>query len=270
MGPGLLEKSVTCRAIKKVNRSPAQRKSLQSHSTEQIRKARGCASRALEPLLRVLLATGLSRRQLIDVCERNLQRLSGPAMPARFRSLPHFEPLEHIIARWATHPAYLDVGKPMRLRLKGKRPSFQSLVRSVVPSSSASFVLRALKRRRLVRVDRNGRAVLLSRFHPARVDGAVDIETITKMAIDFLRTYELNLLKNPPMGHGLFQRYAQMLNSDARLAPTFNKYVREQGQLFLETIDEWLVRHQPKKSSARPKKRVRLGVGIYIINEALR
>jgi hypothetical protein len=90
------------------------------------------------------------------------------------------------------------------------------------------------------------------------------------MAMDFLRTYELNLLKNPPMGHGLFQRYAQMLDSDARLAPTFNKYVRDQGQLFLETIDEWLVRHQPRKASGRQKKRVRLGVGIYVINEALR
>jgi hypothetical protein len=112
--------------------------------------------------------------------------------------------------------------------------------------------------------------VLLSRFQPARLNGAVDIETITRMAIDFLRTYELNLLKSPPMGQGLFQRYAQMPNSDARLAPTFNKYAREQGQIFLEAIDEWLVRHQPRKRSTRPRKRVRLGVGIYVINEALR
>jgi hypothetical protein len=121
-----------------------------------------------------------------------------------------------------------------------------------------------------VKLHRTGYVELLSRFFPARSKGAVDIELITKMAIDFLRTYELNLLDNPRMGEGLFQRYAQKTNSDERLAPIFNRYVRSQGQLFLESIDEWLVRHQPKKTSTRPKKRVRLGVGLYVINEALR
>jgi hypothetical protein len=224
----------------------------------------------LRPLLRVLLATGLSRKQLIEVCETNILQLSGASSRSHFRALPHMEPLEHILAQWANNPVYLDAGKPMRLKMRGRRPSFSSLVKSVAPGLPPTIVLRALKRHRLVRFDRSGRVVLLSRFHPARLNGAVDIETIARMAIDFLRTYELNLLKNPPMGHGLFQRYAQMLDSDARLAPTFNKYAREQGQLFLESIDEWLVRHQPRKSSRRPRKRVRLGVGIYVINEALR
>ena len=224
----------------------------------------------LRPLLRVLLATGLSRQQLIDVCERSVQRLSDRAKPVRLKSLPHHEPLEQLVARWANHPAYLDAGKPIRLRIGGKKPSFRSLVKSVAPSLTSALVLRALKRRRIVRVDGNGGIELLSRFCPARSNGAVDIEVITKMAIDFLRTYELNLLKNPRMGRGLFQRYAQKLNSDTRLAPEFNRFVREQGQLFLETVDEWLVRHQPKRSSLRRKKNVRLGVGIYVINEALR
>lgn len=224
----------------------------------------------LRPLLRVLLATGLTRRQLIEVCERGVQGLSERAELVRLKSLPHHEPLEQLVAHWANHPAYLDAGKPMRLRVRGKKPCFQSLVNSVAPSLSSSVVLRALKRRRIVKVDRSGRIELLSRFCPARSNGAVDIEVITKMAIDFLRTYELNLLKNPRMGRGLFQRYAQKLNSDVRLAPEFNRYVREQAQLFLETVDEWLVRHQPKRSALRRKKNVRLGVGIYVINEALR
>jgi hypothetical protein len=50
----------------------------------------------------------------------------------------------------------------------------------------------------------------------------------------------------------------------------FNRYAREQGQLFLEAMDEWLIRHQPTNSRKRRKDRVRLGVGIYVINEALR
>jgi hypothetical protein len=90
------------------------------------------------------------------------------------------------------------------------------------------------------------------------------------MTIDFLRALEFNLVKNPRLGEGLFQRRAAKINSDARLAPEFNEYAREQSQLFLESIDEWLIRHQPRPKRGERRRKVRLGVGVYVINEALR
>jgi hypothetical protein len=102
-----------------------------------------------------------------------------------------------------------------------------------------------------------------------RLGGFVDIETVTTMTVDFLRTHEFNILKNPQAGKGLFQRIAHHQSSDVNLAPLFNQYVREQGQSFLEAIDEWLIRHQPKKRASKQQKLVRLGVGVYVINEAL-
>lgn len=242
----------------------------QSLTKKQAWKARDCASRVLRPLLRVLRATGISKKQLMQVCENSIRELSERTPATHIKSMPHSEPLEHVVAQWVNNPVYLDQGRSMRLRVRGKKPSFQSLVKSAAPKSSPTLLLRALKRSHVLRVARDGKVELLSHFYPARSHGAIDLELFTKMTIDFLRTQEFNLLKNPRVGHGLFQRRAQLLNSDARLAPEFNRYAREQGQLFLEAIDEWLVRHQPKRGGPRPKKRVRLGVGIYVINEALR
>lgn len=242
----------------------------QSLLARHLRKARDCANKVLRPLLRVLLAAGLSETQLIQLCERIIHELSKSDHSARFKSLPHHRPLEHIIGRWRNDPAYLEGGSPMRLGVKGKRPSFQSLVKSVAPKYSWSFALRALKQNRLVAEVAGNKIELISRFYPVRSNGAIDIQLFTTMTIDFLRAHEFNFLKNPVRGRGLFQRVAHKFNSDARLAPVFNRYVREEGQLFLETIDEWLVRHQPKRGGVRSKKRVRLGVGIYVINEALR
>jgi hypothetical protein len=108
------------------------------------------------------------------------------------------------------------------------------------------------------------------RYTPARTRGKVDIEIFTSMTTDFLRALEFNLVNNPRLGEGLFQRRAAKVNSDARLAPVFNRYVREQGQLFLESVDEWLTRHQPKQKRGQRRRKVRLGVGVYVINEALR
>ena len=89
------------------------------------------------------------------------------------------------------------------------------------------------------------------------------------MTIDFLRTHEFNFLRNPRRGHGLFQRIAHKRDSDARIAPQFNRYIRERGQQFLEAMDDWLYRHRPKRAG-RQRKKVRLGVGMYVINESLR
>lgn len=251
-----------------MNRSSSTQTTRQPQSTKRARGTQDCAIRVLRPLLRVFLGAGLSKSQLIEACERNIQELPERDRSVRVEVLPHYEQLEHIVARWVNDPVYLERGRSRRLRIRGKKPSFQSLVRSVAPKSSLSVVLEALRQSHVVRVGRDKKVELVSHFYPARSQDVVYIGLFTKMAIDFLRTLEFNILKNPRIGHGLFQRIAHKANSDARLAPVFNQYVREQGQLFLEAIDEWLVRHQPKKR--RGKKRVRLGVGIYVINEALR
>jgi hypothetical protein len=224
----------------------------------------------LKPFLRVILAAGADGKELHRICDRLIDHFSTAPADTRIQPLLNREPLERIVARWTSHLAYLRHGKPIELRLSGKKPSFQTLVKSAAPSYPASLALQQLRRSGVIRRTRNDTIQLMHRFYPVRARGTVDIELFTKMMMDFLRTHEFNFLNDPGLGHGLFQRIAHNLNSDARLAPTFNKYAREQGQLFLESIDEWLVRHQPRKSSRRPRKRVRLGVGIYVINEALR
>jgi hypothetical protein len=234
-----------------------------------IPRARYCARRLLRPLLRLLLATGLDKKELLALCGRVLDHLPEHSTPSQLRLLPYARPLEKLVARWVNHPSYLEHGRPMRLRLRGARPSFQSLVRSVAPNLSSDLALNALQQTRIARVTPDRKVELLSHVFFIRLGGFVDIETVTTMTVDFLRTQEFNFLENPQIGRGLFQRIAHHQTSDAKLAPVFNQYARDQGQSFLEGIDEWLIRHQPKRQANRRRKRVRLGVGIYVINETL-
>ena len=235
-----------------------------------VRKARSCARRVLRPLFRLLLAAGLEKKELVALTAQTIGRLPEHSTHAQLRSLPYCRPLEKLVARWVTNPRYLDEGHPMRLRMRGRHPSFQSLVKSVTPKMPCALALDALKRTRIARVTSDRKVELLSHFYSMRVAGFVDIEVVTTIVVDFLRTHEFNILKNPQAGRGLFQRIAHHQNSDPKLAPVFNQYAREQGQSFLEAMDEWLLRHQPRHHGKRRRKRVRLGVGIYVINEALR
>lgn len=241
-------------------------------AAQRTRAAQRSAATTLRPLLRVLLAAGLTQQQLIRICERTIgDAAKSDDGVASLRRLPHYSTLEHVIARWANDPLYLEQGNPIRLRIRGKGPSFKSLVKAVAPKSPWRVALAVLTRNRLVKIASDGATVrLVSRFYPMRSHGAIDLELFTTLTEDFLRTHEYNFLKNPLMGRGLFQRVAHKLDSDPRLAPLFNRYVREQGQLFLESVDEWLIRHQPAKKRGQRRRKVRLGVGVYVINEALR
>jgi hypothetical protein len=233
-------------------------------------KSLSCAEKVISPLLRILLAAGLTKTQLSKVCETAIGKAAKQKERAGLRLMPHVEPAEEVIARWIHHPSYLASGKPMILPLKSKKTSFSSLVKSVSPALPPTKMLRALATSHVVRITPDRKVELLMRYSPARLHGSVDIESFTAMTVDFLRTLEFNFLKNPRVGQGLFQRRAVKVNSDTRLAPEFNQYVREQGQLFLESVYEWLIRHQPSKKSGQRRRKVRLGVGVYVINEALR
>ena len=240
-----------------------------SHSLHAAR-AKSSAETVLRPLFRILLAAGLQEAQLLRVCENGVRTLAKQTVSGGLGSMPHVEGLDDVVAYWIHHPSYQSRGKSIVLPMQGKTTTFHSLVKLAAPRASPKMILRGLVLSRAVRITRDRKVELLERHTPARARGAVDIHLFTTMTTDFLRTLEFNLLSNPRPGKGLFQRRAHKLNSDARLAPVFNQYVREQAQLFLESVDEWLIRHQPARKRGLRRRKVRLGVGVYVINEALR
>jgi hypothetical protein len=217
----------------------------------------------------VLVSAGLSEQELTTICGEVIRGLPRRAKTKPLAALSPDGRLEQLIARWTTDPEYLDIGVPMVLRIRGCKPSFATLVRKVSPRASAQQSLRVLQKRGLVRVNGKGQVRLLARFYPVRANDAVDLGLFTTMTIDFLRTHEFNFLRNPRRGQGLFQRTAHNRDSDARIAPIFNRYIRERGQQFLEDADDWLYRHRSTRAE-RSGKKVRLGVGMYVINELLR
>lgn len=227
------------------------------------------ASDVLLPLLRVLIAAGLTEQELLEICARHAQHIRKTLGRQRLRSLDnHGQKLERIISRWITDPAFLEEGAPAALDYSGRR-GFKLLVGRASPGFSPSEALRNLLRHRVVSISGKKRVRLLSRFFPMRSVNAIDIDIYAQMTIDFLRTHEFNFLRNPKRGQGLFQRFAHSASIDPRLAPLFNRYARKQGEVLLEAVDDWLARRErPMRKGA--KKSVRLGLGVYVINESLR
>jgi hypothetical protein len=47
--------------------------------------------------------------------------------------------------------------------------------------------------------------------------------------------------------------------------PEFEAFVEQRGQEFLETVDKWLTAHEARPATGGARKRVRLGLGVFLI-----
>jgi hypothetical protein len=52
---------------------------------------------------------------------------------------------------------------------------------------------------------------------------------------------------------------------DEAAVPEFEALVEQSGQEFLEKIDQWLVEHEAKPAPGGARKRLRLGLGVFLI-----
>ncbi len=228
------------------------------------------AERLLAPILRVLSATGLSDATILRItCQllEDTKRRRGPAI----KVIPHDSRLESIVGRWYAGIGYSHNGEPSRLRIYGKRPSFECLVRSISATLVPEDVLRDLRRLRVIR--RQGQHVVLVRkFVPFASTKGLNLTAATFVAEDFLRAWEAGLLGKLRPGKGLFLRAAHNLHVERAAMSAFDAFARDQGQLLLESVDHWLAGRAARATRTHTKTRnvARLGLGIYVINDGLK
>jgi Family of unknown function (DUF6502) len=222
----------------------------------------------IAPLVRILSAVGISHAELIAICARHCASSRRSGRKRVLKVVVRDPRYPDIITRWVTQPRYQEAGRPALLKTSGRSPSFASLVRETEPSLSPREVLSDWSRSKIVRFTRPKQVQLLERFVPTRCGKELDLGFLATMTSDFLRAHEFNVLHGKRRGHGLFQRLAHSYDVHPRLAKDFNAFARKQAALLLESIDDWLARHQmPQRRRQRPN---RLGMGIYLVNETVR
>ena len=52
---------------------------------------------------------------------------------------------------------------------------------------------------------------------------------------------------------------------DPAALPEFEAFVEKNGQEFLERIDKWLTEHEARPAPGAARKRMRLGLGVFLI-----
>ncbi|MDZ7642858.1 MAG: DUF6502 family protein [Woeseiaceae bacterium] len=256
-------------------------------------------TRLLRPVARVLLRYGVSFRELSELCKKvyvdvatdefgmdgrptNVSRvalLTGMTRrDVRKVRVANDEEEQHSISRMNTCARVLSGwfqdsqfcaadGTPLPLPESGASPSFHDLAKRYAGDIPVTATLKELKRAGAVSVAADGTLLAKSRDYMPGERNPAAPEAITRSGSvleDIGNTVDWNLVRGPNDAPR-FERRATNIRVGADSVDEFRDFVNREGQAFLERIDAWLSDHEVSDDKQATVEAVRLGLGIYWI-----
>lgn len=257
------------------------------------------AVRALRPLARLMLASGitfrefngLAKRVFVSVASDEFGRAGRPTNVSRISLMtglarkdvkhlrdelteaprldgpgPKTTEATRLLGAWHQLPAYLDAaGAPLAIPLSGPAPSFEALHHEHGGDIPATTMKKDLERVGAIRVEPDGRLRPLTRyFMPVPLESTAVLRA-GDVLLTVGNTVTLNLTR-APASEGRFEGRATHARIPAASVAEFRAFLEEEGMRFLEQADDWLARHAAESTAANAHD-VRLGVGVYQIQE---
>jgi len=208
---------------------------------------------------RVAIMTGIGRRDV-----SRLRKALAAEQPADLRSI---NTATRLLTGWHLDSIYTtESGVPRELKFDGAEPSFSSLARKYAADTAPITMLRELQRVGAVEEAGDGRLRALQRYYmPLAMDPDAVLRAGSVLQ-DLGNTADYNLersAEHPTRFEGRATN-ANVRKSDVK---EFRMFLEGEGQGLLERVDEWLSRHEVSADSQRPQKSVRLGIGVYQIQD---
>ena len=205
---------------------------------------------------RVDILTGFSRREV-----RRLRDLLEQQDPAEFGRMNH---ATRVLSGWFNDEAYLnEEGEPRHLAVTGGNPSFESLCSRYSGDVPATTMLKELRHVGAVTLSEDGRLQARTRYYMPVLTDPDQVLRSGSVLEDVGGTVSYNLHRDDK-DPSRFERRATNTKIPANAVPKFREFVEQEGQAFLERVDEWLADHEDSQAS----ESVRLGLGTYWIEES--
>jgi hypothetical protein len=173
-----------------------------------------------------------------------------------------------LLGGWHTDPDYQSaMGQPVGLSIDDPE-GFEKLCRRYAPDIPPTAMLKELIRVRAVMQSDDGTLVPIMRYYmPDPLDSDAILRAGDVLA-DLANTVEYNLQRDRPAdSRARFEGRAWNADIPGSAEPLFRAFLEVEAQAMLERVDAWLAEHQQDKETSRRTRKLRLGIGIYQIQE---
>ncbi len=210
---------------------------------------------------RVALLTGLSRREVARIRESHSPDQDSEESEVRETQIPR------LLAGWHQDSDFLDRdGKPRELLKTDRAGEFGDLLKRYAGDIPPVAFTKELLRLKLIK-EQDGKYIVLSRvFTPDLSDPSL-LRQAGLTLHDHASTVAHNL-NNQREGGPRFERLVSNLNVSQETSDKFHELLKTEGQQFLEQLDAWLSEHDQAKPTGRKNSSVRVGAGIYFIQDS--
>ena len=223
-------------------------------------------SELFAPLARLLTSAGITGDEIKVALHKALENAQSQTVELTPVHLgAHQRDCMEVLCLWRRHPEFLDArGCSAAIPLHGQDGSFESLCRRAGVTTDASVVLETLKDFGAVELTTEGLALpMTATFLLGATSGGVACDGMLKQLAGFVRVIEHNLLGTRAGRIPRFERACSVVVA-VELLPIVQRLVRERGQEFIDTIDEWLERNSNVPSASNCF--VEVGAGAYFVH----
>jgi hypothetical protein len=176
----------------------------------------------------------------------------------------HNATIGELLTAWHQRPEYLDdAGYPAAIKMRG-RSSFAALAKKVVPTIDPKSLLAQLKSTGAVTTDSSGYIRVNTRSLAVYTDRELAVHYTLTSLRNYIRTLSHNLDSDPTNADQLFHRIAWNDALDRQSIPALKIKLRRQGQNFLESFDNWMLRTSKATTARRPAKTSQVSIGVYL------
>jgi hypothetical protein len=211
---------------------------------------------------RVAMLTGLSRREVSRVRDSILDEDASGASRGGNR-------MAQILTGWHADPEFVgEDGQPKDLQMTGPSGSLSSLLKRYAGDLPHGAIRKEMRQRGLLKELDNGAVRVLKRDV---VYTDLDPEMVRQMGValhDHAATLDHNLndeRETTPRFEGL----ADNISVSANAVTAFQDYLEERGLDFLQEVDSWLSNHEVDDPEDTSQRKIRLGVGVYLIHNEI-
>lgn len=203
---------------------------------------------------KVAMLTGFTRREV--------RRLRSLLSMDDTQSFDRMNRATRVLSGWHTDPDYADKkGQPKKLLAVGETDSFEALCKLYTSDVPATTMLKELLHVGAISND-NGVLTALTRYYmPVQMD-AEQVLRSGSVIEDLADTVAYNLHRSDKES-SRFEGRATATRVPKKTIPEFRTFLEDEGQAFLERVDEWLAHHEQDDDEG--DEGIRLGAGAYWI-----
>ena len=217
---------------------------------------------------RVSILTGVSRKEISRV--RTLLEQESTPLPNKTTDATR------LLSGWHQDPDFLTpAGEPRTLPVDGEGASFATLWKRYGGDVPVTSMRKELERAGAITTLPDGTVRAEQRyFMPRNFDpqwilnaGSMlrDLGSSITHNLDAEAAPGLSASEQASLKGRRFIGRATSDSIDEAAVPEFEALVEQSGQEFLEKIDKWLVEHEAKPAPGGARKRLRLGLGVFLI-----